>query len=86
MAALLAGALGITLSSAQAAELKVGDPAPKLQTGEWIQGDPVKEFAADKAFPTSVRSSRSVGNDYTCSQNFGFLFIDASLHTCSGLG
>jgi hypothetical protein len=41
MAALLA-VLGITLSSAQAAELKVGDPAPKLQTGEWIQSDPVK--------------------------------------------
>lgn len=30
--------------------LKVGDPAPKLQTGKWVQGEPVKEFAKDKAY------------------------------------
>jgi thiol-disulfide isomerase/thioredoxin len=38
--------------SALAAEttLKVGDPAPKLQTGKWVQGDPVKEFEKGKAY------------------------------------
>jgi thiol-disulfide isomerase/thioredoxin len=30
--------------------LKIGDPAPKLQTGEWVQGDPVKEFEPGKAY------------------------------------
>jgi thiol-disulfide isomerase/thioredoxin len=30
--------------------LKVGDPAPKLQNGQWVQGDPVKEFDRDKAY------------------------------------
>ena len=36
----------------QAAEgkLKVGDPAPKLQVGKWIQGEPVKDFEKDKAY------------------------------------
>ena len=30
--------------------LKVGDPAPRLQTGQWVQGDPVKEFQKGKAY------------------------------------
>jgi thiol-disulfide isomerase/thioredoxin len=30
--------------------LKVGDPAPKLQTGAWMQGDPVKEFSPGNAY------------------------------------
>lgn len=30
--------------------LKVGDPAPKLQTGKWVQGEPVKEFEKGKAY------------------------------------
>jgi len=30
--------------------LKVGDPAPKLETGKWIQGGPVKQFSKDKAY------------------------------------
>src|SRR5262245_48151778 len=30
--------------------LKVGDPAPKLQTGKWVQGEPVKNFEKDKAY------------------------------------
>jgi tetratricopeptide (TPR) repeat protein len=30
--------------------LKVGDPAPKLQNGKWVQGDPVKEFDRDRAY------------------------------------
>lgn len=30
--------------------IKVGDPAPKLQTGKWVQGDPVKDLQKDKAY------------------------------------
>jgi thiol-disulfide isomerase/thioredoxin len=30
--------------------LKVGDPAPKLQTGKWIQGEPIKEFDGKHAY------------------------------------
>lgn len=30
--------------------LKVGDPAPKLQTGKWVQGEPVTAFARDKVY------------------------------------
>ncbi len=30
--------------------LKIGSPAPKLQTGKWVQGDPVKQFAEGKAY------------------------------------
>ncbi len=42
---------GSTLGFAAAtATLKVGDPAPKLQTGKWIQGEPVKEFQKGKAY------------------------------------
>src|SRR6185503_13787017 len=43
-------ALGTTFSSAAETALKVGDPAPKLQTGKWVQGDPVKEFEKGKAY------------------------------------
>jgi thiol-disulfide isomerase/thioredoxin len=30
--------------------LKVGDPAPKLQNGKWVQGDPITGFDRDKAY------------------------------------
>jgi thiol-disulfide isomerase/thioredoxin len=30
--------------------LKIGDPAPKLQVGKWVQGEPVKEFKAGTAY------------------------------------
>src|SRR5258706_14735109 len=43
LAIALALAAGFSLS-ASAAALKVGDPAPKLQTGKFVQGDPVTEF------------------------------------------
>src|SRR5438552_14178284 len=43
-------ALGTTFSPAAETTLKVGDPAPKLQTGKWVQGDPVKEFQQGKAY------------------------------------
>jgi hypothetical protein len=34
----LALALGTALSARAESTLKVGDPAPKLQTGKWVQG------------------------------------------------
>jgi thiol-disulfide isomerase/thioredoxin len=33
-----------------AAALGVGDPAPKLEVGRWLQGDAVKEFEGDKVY------------------------------------
>jgi len=42
----LATASGIAADST----LKVGDPAPKLQTGKWIQGEPVTGFEKGKAY------------------------------------
>lgn len=50
IAAALALAAGTALSQAAEVTLKVGDPAPKLQTGKWVQGDPVKSFDKDKAY------------------------------------
>ena len=38
------------LASAATPTLKVGDPAPKLQPGKWLQGEPVKEFEKGKAY------------------------------------
>src|ERR1051325_11733963 len=43
-------ALAITWAQAAEPTLKVGDPAPKLQTGKWVQGDPVKEFKKGNAY------------------------------------
>ena len=49
-ATLLALVAGPVLAFAAEPTLKVGDPAPKLQTGQWVQGDPVREFDKDKAY------------------------------------
>jgi thiol-disulfide isomerase/thioredoxin len=49
-AALLAVTAGLTFTLVAGPTLKVGDPAPKLQTGKWVQGDPVKSFAKGKAY------------------------------------
>jgi len=49
-AALLAVTASMTLTLVAAPTLKVGDPAPKLQTGKWVQGDPVTEFQKGKAY------------------------------------
>lgn len=49
-AALLAVAAGATLALGAEATLKIGDPAPKLQTGKFVQGEPVKEFSKGKAY------------------------------------
>ena len=40
----------LMLSAADQATLKIGDKAPKLQVGKWVQGEPVKEFEKDKAY------------------------------------
>jgi thiol-disulfide isomerase/thioredoxin len=49
-AALLAVTAGLTFNLAAGTMLKVGDPAPKLQTGKWVQGDPVKNLEKGKAY------------------------------------
>ena len=49
-AAALALAAGTTFALAAQPTLKVGDPAPKLQTGKWVQGEPVKGFQKGKAY------------------------------------
>jgi thiol-disulfide isomerase/thioredoxin len=49
-ATLLALIAGTILTQAATASLKVGDPAPKLQPGKWIQGEPVKGFENGKAY------------------------------------
>jgi thiol-disulfide isomerase/thioredoxin len=50
----IAAVLAITATSSFGATkeptLKIGSPAPKLRTGKWIQGEPVKEFAEGKAY------------------------------------
>jgi len=40
----------ITASAVTDTMLKIGDPAPKLQNGKWVQGDPVKSFEPGKAY------------------------------------
>lgn len=34
--------------------LEVGDPAPRLQVGEWVQGEPVTEFRGDESLIEEV--------------------------------
>jgi len=41
---------GMTLAAVAGPSLKVGDPAPKLAPGKWVQGEPVKEFQKGKAY------------------------------------
>src|SRR5437867_1703080 len=50
MSWLIALAAGVTFSLVAEPALKVGDPAPKLQTGKWVQGDAVKDFEKGKAY------------------------------------
>jgi len=40
----------VGLGVAAESTLKVGDPAPKFQTGKWVQGDPVTRFEKGKAY------------------------------------
>jgi thiol-disulfide isomerase/thioredoxin len=46
----LAGLLAVTFPGYAANSLKIGDPAPKIQVGQWVQGDPVKEFTTGKVY------------------------------------
>jgi thiol-disulfide isomerase/thioredoxin len=44
---------GVTLTAAvptAQAELTVGNPAPKLQAGQWVQGEPVKAFDTNQVY------------------------------------
>jgi len=41
---------GMTVAAVAGPSLKVGDPAPKLETGKWVQGEPVKDFQKGKAY------------------------------------
>jgi len=51
IASLLAvAALPLAAQEEKEATLKVGDPAPKLQTGKWVQGEPVTALAKDKVY------------------------------------
>ena len=50
MAALFTLAASTLLPLTATATLKVGDPAPKLEPGKWVQGEPVKEFQKGKAY------------------------------------
>lgn len=47
--ALVAG-VAMVCSGRAAATLKVGDDAPKLQVGKWVQGEPVKQFEPGKVY------------------------------------
>jgi thiol-disulfide isomerase/thioredoxin len=49
-ALLVAFAAGTIMAAAAEPTLKAGDPAPKLQTGKWVQGEPVKDFEKGKAY------------------------------------
>src|SRR5216117_138986 len=40
----------LVLQAANEPALKIGDKAPKLQSGKWVQGEPVKEFEKEKAY------------------------------------
>lgn len=57
---LILGCLWLGVGGALAADgptLKVGDPAPKLQTGKWLQGEPVREFERGKVYVVAFWSS-----------------------------
>ena len=47
--AVLAGIFA-AVTPVTAATLKIGDPAPPLQTGKWIQGDPVPSFDSNHVY------------------------------------
>ena len=40
----------ILAAAAQAATLKIGDPAPALQVAKWVQGDPVQGFDSNRVY------------------------------------
>jgi len=46
----LALALGAPAICFAEPTLKIGDAAPSIKTGDWVQGDPVKEFSKDNVY------------------------------------
>ena len=42
--------VGMSLAAVAGPSLKGGDPAPKLEMGNWVQGDPVKDFQKGNAY------------------------------------
>lgn len=46
----LFGSIATSEASPGKGALGIGDPAPALQVSEWIQGEPVTEFARDKVY------------------------------------
>jgi thiol-disulfide isomerase/thioredoxin len=50
LCAVLTGALAAMAAEKSQTELSVGDPAPKLQVGKWVQGDPVKAFDSNHVY------------------------------------
>src|ERR1043166_9980892 len=48
--ALLALGIGAFTSQSEAATLKVGDRAPRLQVSKWVQGEPVKDLDRDHVY------------------------------------
>jgi thiol-disulfide isomerase/thioredoxin len=50
MAGMLALAAGASFSLAKDVTLRVGDSAPKLSDGRWVQGEPVKDFVKGNAY------------------------------------
>lgn len=40
----------IQCMGAEEVTLKIGDRAPALQVGKWVQGEPIKEFSKDKVY------------------------------------
>ena len=50
LTAILSAAGAVPAPAAEAATLKVGDDAPRLQVAKWVQGEPVKSFDPGKAY------------------------------------
>ena len=48
--ALLTGVTFAMAAPSTNAALKIGDPAPKLQVAQWVQGEPVKEFNTNHVY------------------------------------